>query len=58
MCIYLLAYTLKSRTTTGTMLTDKLYTRQRQMAELGIYHYGARFYSPYRLDSQLSTFVP
>jgi RHS repeat-associated protein len=28
------------------MLTDKLFTGQRQIAELGIYHYGARFYSP------------
>jgi len=28
------------------MFTDKLYTGQREMAGLGIYHYGARFYSP------------
>jgi len=28
------------------MNTDKLYTGQREMAGLGIYHYGARFYSP------------
>jgi len=28
------------------MLTDKLFTGQREMAGLGIYHYGARFYSP------------
>ena len=30
---------------TGTMLTDKLVTGQRDVG-LGIYHYGARFYSP------------
>jgi RHS repeat-associated protein len=29
------------------MLTDKLYTGQREMADLGLYHYNARFYSPY-----------
>ena len=28
------------------MLTDKLFTGQRLVADLGIYHYGARFYSP------------
>ena len=28
------------------MLTDKLFTGQREMAGLGIYHYQARFYSP------------
>jgi RHS repeat-associated protein len=37
----------QTRLTTGTMLTDKLFTGQRELAELGIYHYGARFYSPY-----------
>ena len=31
------------RYTTGTMDTDKLYTGQREMAGLGIYHYNARF---------------
>ena len=31
---------------TGTMLTDKLFTGQREITGLGIYHYGARFYSP------------
>jgi RHS repeat-associated protein len=35
-----------TRFTTGTMLTDKLFTGQREMAGLGIYNYGARFYSP------------
>ena len=35
-----------ARFTTGTMYTDKLYTGQREMAGLGIYHYNARFYSP------------
>jgi hypothetical protein len=32
-----------TRFTTGTMYTDKLFTGQREMAGLGIYHYGARF---------------
>jgi len=36
----------ETRFTTGTMLTDKLFTGQREMADLGIYDYGARFYSP------------
>jgi RHS repeat-associated protein len=36
----------ETRFSTGTMYTDKLFTGQREMAELGIYHYGARFYSP------------
>ncbi len=35
-----------TRWSMGSMLTDKLYTGQREMAGLGIYHYGARFYSP------------
>jgi len=33
--------------TSGTIYTDKLFTGRREMAGLGIYHYGARFYSPY-----------
>jgi RHS repeat-associated protein/uncharacterized repeat protein (TIGR01451 family) len=37
----------ETRWTSGTMLTDKLFTGQREMAGLGIYHYGARFYEPY-----------
>lgn len=37
----------ETRLSTGTMYTDKLYTGQREMADLGIYHYNARFYSPY-----------
>jgi len=37
----------ETRLTTGTIYTDKLFTGQREMAGLGIYHYGARFYSPY-----------
>jgi RHS repeat-associated protein len=37
----------ETRFTTGTMYTDKLFTGQRALAGLGIYHYGARFYSPY-----------
>jgi hypothetical protein len=36
----------ETRFTTGTMFTDKLFTGQREQAGLGIYHYGARFYSP------------
>jgi RHS repeat-associated protein len=45
--------------TTGTIFTDKLFTGQREMAGLGIYHYGARFYSP-KLGRFLSpdTIVP
>ncbi len=31
---------------TAPMLTDNLFTGQRLIADLGIYHYGARFYSP------------
>src|SRR6266498_1992167 len=29
------------------MLTDRLFTGQREITGLGIYYYGARFYSPY-----------
>jgi RHS repeat-associated protein len=36
----------ETRFTTGTMYTDQLFTGQREMTGLGIYHYGARFYSP------------
>jgi len=36
----------ETRLTTGSMFTDKLYTSQREVTGLGIYHYGARFYSP------------
>ena len=36
----------EARFSTSSMITDKLFTGQRQIAELGIYHYGARFYSP------------
>jgi RHS repeat-associated protein len=36
----------ETRLTTGSILTDKLYTSQRELTGLGIYHYGARFYSP------------
>ena len=41
------------------MLTDKLFTGQREITGLGIYHYGARFYSP-KLGRFLSadTIVP
>jgi hypothetical protein len=33
----------ETRFTSGTIYTDKLFTGQREMAGLGIYHYGARF---------------
>ena len=33
----------ETRLTTGTIYTDKLFTGQREMAGLGIYHYQARF---------------
>ncbi len=36
----------ETRFTTGSMNTDKLFTGQRELTGLGIYHYGARFYSP------------
>jgi uncharacterized protein RhaS with RHS repeats len=38
----------ETRLTTGTMLTDKLFTGQREITGLGIYYYGTRFYSPYQ----------
>ncbi|MBK9926400.1 MAG: DUF11 domain-containing protein [Anaerolineales bacterium] len=49
----------ETRLTTGTMFTDKLFTGQQEMAGLGIYNYGARFYSP-KLGRFLSadTIVP
>jgi RHS repeat-associated protein len=49
----------ETRFTTGTMQTDKLFTGQREMVGLGIYHYGVRFYSP-KLGRFLSadTIVP
>ncbi len=36
----------ETRLSTGTMFTDRLFTGQRYIAELGIYHFNARFYSP------------
>jgi RHS repeat-associated protein len=36
----------ESRLGGDNMLTDRLFTGQREMEELGIYHYGARFYDP------------
>ena len=49
----------ENRLTPGTMFTDKLFTGQREITGLGIYHYGARFYSP-KLGRFLSpdTIVP
>ena len=49
----------ETRLTTGTIFTDQLFTGQREMAGLGIYHYNARFYSP-KLGRFLSadTIVP
>ncbi len=36
----------ETRLITGSIPTDHLYTGQREITGLGIYHYGARFYSP------------
>ncbi len=36
----------ETRVATGTIYTDKLFTGQREITGLGIYHYGARFCSP------------
>ncbi len=36
----------ETRLSTGNMITDRLYTGQRWIADLGIYHFNARFYSP------------
>src|SRR3990172_6528553 len=49
----------ESRLVSGTMPTDKLFTGQRAIDDLGIYNYGARFYSP-KLGRFLSadTIVP
>ncbi len=57
----------ETRWSTGTILTDKLFTGQRAMrrpepvegTDLGIYHYQSRFYSP-KLGRFLSadTIVP
>ena len=49
----------ETRLSTGMIFTDKLFTGQREMAGLGIYHYNARFYSP-KLGRFLSadTIVP
>ena len=33
----------ESRLTTGSMITDKLFTGQQEITGLGIYNYGARF---------------
>ena len=47
-----------ARLSTSSMLTDKLYTGQRDTG-LGIYYYGARFYSPYITQfTQPDTIVP
>lgn len=35
-----------TRLASGSMYTDKLFTGQREMTGLGIYHYQSRFYSP------------
>jgi RHS repeat-associated protein len=49
----------EARFSTTPMFTDKLFTGQREITGLGIYHYGARFYSP-KLGRFLSadTIVP
>jgi RHS repeat-associated protein len=33
----------ETRVSTGSMFTDHLYTGQQQMADIGLYYYGARF---------------
>jgi len=43
-----------TRFTSGTIYTDKLFTGQREITGLGIYHYQARFYSPYLNQTGLS----
>ena len=30
----------------GSMITDRLFTGQRQLSDLNVYQFGARFYSP------------
>jgi len=49
----------ETRLTTGSIFTDQLFTGQREMTGLGIYHFNARFYSP-KLGRFLSadTIVP
>jgi RHS repeat-associated protein len=37
----------EARSSTTSMLTDKLFTGQREITDLGIYYYRARFYSLY-----------
>jgi len=36
----------ETRLATGNMFTDRLFTGQREISGLGIYQFGARFYSP------------
>jgi RHS repeat-associated protein len=50
----------ETRLATGSMGTDKLYTGQRQVAEIGgLYNYNARFYDPYlKRFVSADTFVP
>jgi RHS repeat-associated protein len=36
----------ETRDSSGSMFTDHLYTGQQQMANLGLYYYGARFPAP------------
>ena len=40
----------ETRLTTGTIFTDKLFTGQREMAGLGIYHYNA--IASWRIDEK------
>ncbi len=49
----------ETRLSTGSIFTDQLFTGQREMTGLGIYHFNARFYSP-KLGRFLSadTIVP
>jgi RHS repeat-associated protein len=36
----------KTRSTTGTLYTDRLFTGQQEISGLGLYNYKARFYDP------------
>ncbi len=49
----------ETRLTTGIIYTDRLFTGQREITGLGIYHFNARFYSP-KLGKFLSpdTIIP
>jgi YD repeat-containing protein len=37
----------ETRVSTGSMVTDRMYTGQREVADLGLYFYNTCFYDPY-----------